>query len=104
VHKDTWQGKPVIVVGAAAGDTTSKQFWVDTQRMLFVRLLDTSHTLLGASTEALFDDYRQLGGGWIAADVHVRGNGIVHLHEIYSDMKANVDLPDSWFDPAQLRH
>jgi hypothetical protein len=36
--------------------------------------------------------------------VHVSGNGIVHLHEIYSDMKANVDLPDSWFDPARLRH
>ena len=103
VHDDTWRGKPVIVVGALAGDTTSKQFWVDAQRMLFVRLLDTSHTLLGASTEAQFDDYRQLGGGWIAADVHVSGNGIVHLREIYSDMRANVELPDSWFDPGRLR-
>jgi len=103
VHEDTWRGSPVIVVGAAAGDTTSKQFWVDKRRMLFVRLLDSSHTLLGASTEALFDDYRQLGGGWIAADVHVSGNGIVHLREIYSDMKANVALPDAWFDPGVLR-
>ena len=102
VHNDTWHGKPVVVVGAAAGDTTSKQFWVDTQRMLFVRLLDTSHTLLGESTEARFDDYRKLGGGWIAADVHVSGNGIVHLREIYSDMKANVELPDSWFEPGTL--
>jgi dienelactone hydrolase len=103
VHDDTWHGRPVIVVGAAAGDSTSKQFWVDAQRMLFVRLLDTSHTLLGASTEARFDDYRRLGGGWIAAEVHVSGNGIVHLREIYSDMRANVTLPDSWFDPGQLR-
>jgi dienelactone hydrolase len=103
VHNDTWRRRPVVVVGAAAGDTTSKQFWVDTQRMLFVRLLDTSHTLLGASTEAQFDDYRQLGGGWIAADVHVSGNGIVHLREIYSDMRANAELPDSWFDPGALR-
>jgi dienelactone hydrolase len=102
VHNDTWQGRPVIVVGAAAGDTTSKQFWVDAQRMLFVRLLDTSHTLLGESTEARFDDYRKLGGGWIAADVHVSGNGIVHLREIYSDMKANVEIPDSWFEPGTL--
>jgi dienelactone hydrolase len=102
VHDDTWQGRPVIVVGAAAGDTTSKQFWVDAQRMLFVRLLDTSHTLLGESTEARFDDYRKLDGGWIAAYVHVSGNGVVHLREIYSDMKANVELPDSWFDPNTL--
>ena len=104
VHDDTWQGRPVIVVGAAAGDTTSKQFWVDAQRMLFVRLLDTSHTLLGQSTEARFDDYRKLDGGWIAADVHVSGNGVVHLREIYSDMKANVELPDSWFHPGTLGH
>ena len=104
VHEDTWNGRPVIVVGAAAGDTTSKQFWVDTERMLFVRLLDTSHTLLGASTEARFDDYRRLGGGWIAAAVQVSGNGVVHLREIYSDMKANVRLPDSWFEPARLGH
>ena len=103
VHDDVWQGKPVIVVGAAKGDTTSKQFWVNKQRMLFVRLLDTSHTLLGASTEALFDDYRPLGEGWIAADVHVSGNGIVRLREIYSDMRAEVELPDSSFEPATLR-
>lgn len=103
VHEDTWHGAPVIVVGAAAGDTTSRQFWIDKQRMLFVRLLDTSHTLLGASTEALFDDYRRLGGGWISAEVTVRGNGIVHLHEIYSDMKADVELPDAWFEPGTLR-
>jgi hypothetical protein len=25
------------------------------------------------------------------------------LREIYSDMRANVTLPDSWFDPGQLR-
>jgi dienelactone hydrolase len=103
VHDDTWRGKPVIVVGAAAGDTTSKQFWVEKQRMLFVRLIDTSHTLLGASTEALFDDYRPLGNGWIAAEVTVKGNGVVHLHETYADMKANPRMPDSWFEPASLR-
>lgn len=103
VHNDTWQGRPVVVVGAAAGDTTSKQFWVDTGRMVFVRLLDTSHTLLGPSTEALFDDYRQLAGGWIAASVKVSGGGVTHLREVYSDMKGNVDLPDSWFDPTTLR-
>ena len=103
VHRDTWQGRPVVVVGAAAGDTTSKQFWVDAERMLFVRLLDTSHTLLGPSTEALFDDYRPLAGGWIAAKVTVRGGGVTQLSEVYSDMKGNVELPDSWFDPSTLR-
>ena len=38
-HRDSWQGQSVYVVGALAGDTLSKQFWVDTDNLLFVRLL-----------------------------------------------------------------
>jgi hypothetical protein len=102
VHMDTWEGRPVYVVGAAAGDSTSKQFWVDAERLLFVRLLDPSHSL-GPSTEAIFGDYRPLAGGWIAAEVTARDKNIVYLHEIYSDIKANVHLPDSLFDPTTLR-
>src|SRR5262249_11934708 len=43
-HEGTWQGKPVFIVGAERGDTTSKQFWVDRETLLFVRLLEHSAT------------------------------------------------------------
>lgn len=101
-HTDTWHGRPVYVVGATAGDTKSKQFWVDTERLLFVRLLDASKPGGDADIEALFDDYRPLAGGWIAAEVTFSRGGTVLLHEIYSDIQANVPLPDAMFDPAQL--
>ena len=29
LHRTTWQGRPTYVVGAAAGDTASPQFWID---------------------------------------------------------------------------
>src|SRR4051812_15057245 len=37
-HEGTWQGRPIYVVGAERGDTVSKQFWVDRDRLLFIRL------------------------------------------------------------------
>jgi len=103
VHEGTWHGRPVDVVGAAAGDTTSKQFWVDRERDVFVRMLEPIATAGGGTSDAWFDQYRPLAGGWIATEVGVEDHGIMRLHEIYSDIKANVTLPDAWFDPAKLR-
>jgi CubicO group peptidase (beta-lactamase class C family) len=90
-HLDTWKGRPVVVVGAEG-----KQFSIDAERQVFVRLVD-------GSTEAWFDDYRPLAGGWIAAEVGMTDKGVMRLHEVYSNIKANVALPDAMFDPAALR-
>jgi CubicO group peptidase (beta-lactamase class C family) len=90
VRSDTWHGRPVTVVG------TDKQFWIDTERQVFVRMVD-------GANEAWFDDYRPLAGGWIAAEVGVTHGGVMRLHEVYSNIKANVALPDAMFDPARLR-
>ena len=40
VSRDTWENRPVFIVGAVSGDSTSKQFWIDAERLLFVRLLE----------------------------------------------------------------
>lgn len=98
VHQDVWRGRRVYVVGAEKGDKTSKQFWVDADRLVFVRLLDPA-----GGTEALFDDYRPVAGGWIAAEVTLSSKGVVRLHELYSNIEANVTVPDTWFDPKQLQ-
>jgi cyclase len=37
VHDDSWEGRPVYVVGARAGDLRTRQFWVDKERLVFVR-------------------------------------------------------------------
>jgi hypothetical protein len=42
LHQTTWLGRPTYVVGAQAGDTTSPQFWIDTERLYFVRSLEPS--------------------------------------------------------------
>ena len=95
IHQGTWQGRPVWIVGAAAGDTSSSQFWVDAERMLFVRLLQKlpGQNNQPAMLDVEFNRYQRLGGGWIAPEVIIRVNGREVMREEYSDMRADVVLP-----------
>ena len=40
IHEEKWEGQDVYVVGAAKGDLKSKQFWIEKNRLLFVRLIE----------------------------------------------------------------
>jgi hypothetical protein len=103
-HEGTWQGRPVYVVGALRGDTTSKQFWIDRDNLLFVRLLE--HGRQG-KVDIRFNKYQPAGAGWIAMEVVQYVNGARRLLEEYSDVRTNVSLADAVFDPAEwatVRH
>ncbi len=97
MHETTWQGRPVYVVGAAAGDTTVNQFWVDKDRLLFVRMLQKARN--GAIVETQFNKYEKVGGGWVSPEVLFMRDGKVLTSEEYSDMKADVKLPEGLFAP-----
>lgn len=100
LHEDTWEGRPVYVVGAAKGDLHSKQFWVDKERLLFVRLLEPSRGDSTKMDDTRFDDYRPLGGGWISALVESYSGGKLVQKEEYSDIKADPPVPANWFTPG----
>jgi hypothetical protein len=97
-HEGTWQGRPVFVVGALRGDTTSKQFWVDRETLLFVRLLE--RTARGHS-DIRFNKYVKLGKAWIATEVEQYVNGKLSLREEYSDVRGDVPLAEALFEPKQ---
>jgi len=101
LRTDSWQGRPVYVVGAAAGDSTTKQFWIDAERLLFVRLLEPVPNRPGLSQDVRFNRYQPLGGGWIAPEVEVVAGGQRVFHEEYSDIRHDVPLDPSMFDPAR---
>lgn len=98
IHEDVWQGRPVYVVGAAAGDLRTRQFWVDRQRLVFVRLLQPDRDATKTS-EIRFNNYRSLGGGWIAPEVVFLVDGKPNFIERYDDIRADPPLPDALFDP-----
>lgn len=99
MHQTVWQGKPVYVVGAALGDTTSKQFWIEKDRLLFVRLLQTNPKR--GLVEVRFDNYQRAGKAWMAMRVEQYVAGKRTLLEEYSDVKTDVSLSANLFDPKQ---
>ena len=103
VRSDSWQGAPVWVVGAGPGDTTSKQFWVRKDNLVFVRLLQVANTPNGPRhVDLRFDKYVKHGGGWVAEEVWQYVDGKPALHEEYSQVRVDVPLDEHLFDPAHF--
>ena len=103
VHEGTWQGEPVWIVGALAGDTTSKQFWISRDRLIFLRLLQSATTPNGSRyVDLRFDKYVKHGGGWVAEEVWQYVDGKPALHEEYSQVRVDVPLDEGIFDPARF--
>lgn len=102
-RRDTWQDRPVYVVGAAAGDLRSPQFWIDAERLVFVRLLRPSRAEGAPTEEVRFNKYEPLAGGWIAPEVDILVGGRRYMLEEYSDVRPNVPLDPSLFDADRWR-
>jgi len=85
-HKRTFKGKQYYVVGADEGDETSNQFWIEKDRLLFTRLIQDFGD--GRKQDIRFNDYRKLGGGWVAAEVLFFTNDDLRLKEIYSNIQS----------------
>lgn len=100
IREDTWQGRPVYVVGAAKGDTATKQFWIDRERLVFVRSLETARNGSGNVVETQFNKYQPLGKGWISVEVRFMVGGKLVTMEEYADVKGDPALPDALFDPS----
>jgi hypothetical protein len=100
LHETTWHGDPVYVVGALRGDSSSKQFWVDRERLLVVRILE--RTSQGRADFRL-DDFTRAGDGWVAGRIVQLVNGKRRVTEEYDDLRVDVPLSDEWFDPREWR-
>jgi hypothetical protein len=101
VRRDSWNGRDVWVVGGAPGDLHSKQFWVDAERLVFVRSLEPAPGDSTKTMQIVFDDYRPLGRGWIAAKVEVTVDGQLVQREVYSNIRSDTALDASLFDPEK---
>jgi outer membrane lipoprotein-sorting protein len=99
LREDTWQGRKVYVVGAKEGDLRAPQFWIDQERLIFVRLIRPVGKDGAHSSETQFNKYQKLGGGWMAPEVIFMIDGKTITTEEYSDMRANPKLDPKLFDP-----
>jgi hypothetical protein len=100
LRMDTLYGSPVYVVGAGPADSISNQFWVDADRLLFVRLIQTDRTR-PLTQDIRFEKYVQHGGGWVAEEVRVLVGGRMVFHEAYENVRVNVALDEDLFIPEK---
>jgi hypothetical protein len=95
-------GKQVYIVGSTSKlDSTSKQFWVERDRLVFLRMEEKRPS--GQQIDLRFTDYAPAGQTWIARQVFEYINGVERLHEEYSDIKTDVPLDAALFDPRQWK-
>ena len=99
LREDTWQGRPVYVVGAKQGDLHSAQFWIDKKNLYFVRMIRPAGREGAQTQETQFNKYQKLGGGWMSPEVIFMVDGKIVTTEEYSDLRANVTLDSKLFDP-----
>jgi outer membrane lipoprotein-sorting protein len=101
-HEDAFEGRPMYVVGAEKGDLQSRQFWIDKERLLFVRLFQPDRADDKKIEDIRFTDYKPLAGAWVAARVEVHVGDKLVFSEDYSDIKGNPALDAALFDPKQF--
>ena len=100
LHEAAWQGRPAYVVGAAAGDSVTRQFWIDKERLYFVRLVEPGKQNPSARVETLFNKYIPMGQGWLETEVRFMVNGETRMLEEYTAPKAGVELSSAIFEPG----
>ena len=98
-HEDTLLGRPVFVVGAQKGDLHTRQFWIDKERLYFVRLFEPAGADGTQTRETQFNKYIRLANGWIAPEVVFMVDNKVLMTEEYHDLRANPRLDPKLFDP-----
>ncbi|MBT8399573.1 MAG: hypothetical protein KJO98_03780 [Rhodothermia bacterium] len=102
MHESEWDGRPAYVVGTVSGDLDSAQFWVDKERLVFVRLLQPAQAGDGV-VEIRFEDYEPVGEAWLAPKVEFFLDGSLMLRETYHDVTIDELVSDSLFDPVMWK-
>jgi hypothetical protein len=104
-HRDSLEGRAMLVVGALPGELRRKQFWVDAERLVFVRLLEPSPRDSTRVQDIRFVNYQPRGDAWISPRVEIHdATGKLVFSEDYFDMRTDVPLDESIFDPTPWRN
>tara|TARA_R110002124_G_scaffold194919_1_gene361951 strand:+ start:6234 stop:6986 length:753 start_codon:yes stop_codon:yes gene_type:complete len=100
MYIDEWRGREVYVIGVEKADSTKPQFWIDAERLIFVRNITIGRG--NTIQEVQFNSYEKLGESWVAPEVIFKANGMLGLVEKYSEMRIPDSLNPDIFDPEKF--
>ncbi len=101
IRADTWQGRPVWVVGAQSGDNTTPQFWIEQERLLLVRAVRKSAS--GFLVDVQIGGYEPLGGGWVATEFAFYRDGQPFITEKYRSYSVPESIDPATFDASSFK-
>jgi hypothetical protein len=104
VHEDTFEDRPMVVIGALRGDLRRKQAWIDAERLYLVRLVEPTRADSGKVQDIRFVNYEPQAGGWVATRVEIYVGERLIFSEDYTDVRTNVPLDESIFDPTPWKN
>jgi hypothetical protein len=102
LRRDAWDAQPAYVVGAAAGDSTTSQFWVDSVKLVTVRVVQKERRgTRDIVTDVRFGKFTDFAGIPIATEVMQYRDGRLVFKEQYVELRVNDAIPDATFDPTK---
>lgn len=104
IRRDEWEGRPVYVIGAKAGDSTSSQAWIDDEHLRLSRFIQRS----GRGARTIISDirvrnYKDIEGYQVPTELLTLRNGRPVWREQRTDIRINTELPPGVFDQALWR-
>ena len=98
IRSSSFDGRTAYVIGASSvTDSASKQFWVERERMILVRVREKRGE--GMFSDIRIGDFTRAGNGWLARQTYQLQNGFPRIHQRVAGIKSDVPLDSALFDP-----
>lgn len=98
-HEDTWQGKPVYVIGSDKADEKVNQLWIDKEKLVAVRFIKYDGV---TKEEGTFDNQVKLKNAWSETLCKFYVNDHILQVEKYHDVVAGGPIDKSMFEPSLI--
>jgi hypothetical protein len=101
IRTDEWEGRPVYVIGAKTGDSTSNQMWIDADKLLLLRFIQRGKSgERPMISDIRVGSYKDIQGYQVPTEFLVIRNGRPVWREQYANVRINEELPAGTFDQA----
>jgi hypothetical protein len=97
---DLYMGQPVTVIGAAQGDSSSTQFWIEKNRQLVVRVIEKESRPGAGVSDTRVLKHARAGTAWVESEIVFYQGGKLVQRELYNEITTDIPLDDAIFQPV----
>ncbi|MDX2184954.1 MAG: hypothetical protein SFW08_13335 [Gemmatimonadaceae bacterium] len=103
MHRTRWEGREVYVIGAAAGDTSAAQAWIDADRLVVLRWIEPARAGRPAQETRIHAHVALGRGALVERDLSFYSAGRVVQTEQYDQLRADPPgLEPDLFVPGKV--